>query len=95
LRALTIRSRLARRGGVKRLESDIYDRTRQCLRERLTLVCPVLVLGPSGLTSPQILRDCVTIVEHRRGNVVYVDDVSIYILPRVPAPADVRRSLLL
>lgn len=31
-------SRLARRGGVKRISGQIYDDIRSCLRDRLTLV---------------------------------------------------------
>ncbi|POS74711.1 histone h4-2 [Diaporthe helianthi] len=52
-------SRLARRGGVKRISAQIYNDVRAALKDRLEM----------------ILRDCVTYVEYRRAKTVTVYDV--------------------
>ncbi|KAI7788391.1 hypothetical protein LA080_010724 [Diaporthe eres] len=52
-------SRLARRGGVKRISAAIYNDVRAALMDRLRL----------------ILRDCVTYVDYRRAKTVTVYDV--------------------
>ncbi|KFH40416.1 Histone H4-like protein [Hapsidospora chrysogenum ATCC 11550] len=52
-------SRLARRGGVKRISAGIYEETRSVLRKRLELV----------------LKTCVAYTEYRKAKTVTVHDV--------------------
>ncbi|RBQ65019.1 hypothetical protein FVER14953_06056 [Fusarium verticillioides] len=52
-------SRLARRGGVKRISADIYDEVRAAAKSRLE----------------QILQMCVIYVEYRNAKTVTVHDV--------------------
>ncbi|KAF3767753.1 hypothetical protein M406DRAFT_20457, partial [Cryphonectria parasitica EP155] len=61
--------RLARRGGVKRISAGIYDDVRAALKDRLT----------------NILRDCITYVEHRHAKTVTVYDV-LHALQRIGRP---------
>ncbi|GAW18881.1 hypothetical protein ANO14919_083640 [Xylariales sp. No.14919] len=51
--------RLARRGGVKRISSTIYEEARTAMRKRLE----------------EIIRDCVTYTEYREAKTVTVNDV--------------------
>ncbi|EHK43240.1 hypothetical protein TRIATDRAFT_34079, partial [Trichoderma atroviride IMI 206040] len=52
-------SRLARRGGVKRISATIYDETRKAMKQYLE----------------EIIRDAVTYVEHRNAKTVTVHDI--------------------
>ncbi|TPX06949.1 uncharacterized protein E0L32_011094 [Thyridium curvatum] len=51
--------RIARRGGVKRISSAIYDDVREALKTRLRM----------------IIHDCVVFAEHRNGKTITVADV--------------------
>ena len=66
---LTFPSRLARRGGVKRISATIYDDTRAALKKRLIAVrLPSQtrrhVIDLQLIANKQILTDCVVITDH-------------------------------
>ena len=77
-------SRLARRGGVKRISGTIYDEARHALKSFLATVCfsttallrssPILSIRV--LTHQKVLRDVVTYTEYRNAKTVTVNDVS-------------------
>lgn len=76
---LTIASRLARRGGVKRISASIYDEVRTALKIRLETVRPPRhrshISSNQLLTLDQILKDCVAYTEYRNAKTVTVHDV--------------------
>ncbi|KAL0776308.1 hypothetical protein CaCOL14_007595 [Colletotrichum acutatum] len=61
-------SRLARRGGVKRISAMVYDDVRSAMKTWLE----------------SVLTDCVTYVEHRKTKTVRVTDVSLITWPDLP-----------
>jgi histone H4 len=74
--------RLARRGGVKRISATIYADIRQALKERLQSVGVLYISLRFILTTSQILKDTIAVVELTGRKTVSVTDV-IFVLNRV------------
>lgn len=72
--------RLARRGGVKRISSDIYDSVRSAMKRHLEEVCSHLARNTGPQLEPhwqyKILRDCCALVDHQKRKTCTVTDVS-------------------
>jgi histone H3/H4 len=74
--------RLARRGGVKRIAATIYDDVRQALKERLRAVRIQHTFSNFILTTLQILKEAIAVVELTGRKTVSVTDI-IFVLNRV------------
>ena len=70
-------SRLARRGGVKRISALCYEETRAALKQRLEAVRPELRTDEETTLTRQILSRCVMYVEHANRKTVTASDVRV------------------